>query len=407
MQSKKKIKIVLLLFMLASLLSGCSIDGEMLKSIVKDSVEGAKEATNRNVDGNLSNKLGDLRYLGAKKPDSQVLGEQDGLFYFEKLSDEDKQIYGQIYEALVNRTEPKMLSFDNEKVENIHQYVLNDHPEIFYTQGFCFKSLQFMEKTVSSSLEANYEMTPEEQQRNQKLIDEYVETFLSGMPEGLDDYGKIKYTYDYIVLHTQYEKDSENNQNICSVFIGGKSVCQGYTKAMQYLLRRLGIEATLVVGSADGEAHSWNLVKADGQYYYVDATWGYTQYKEQLGDNQTVTTADITYDFFMITTEELLLTHQLDYPALLPECTATEDNYYMRENLYFTIPDVERAGQLVVSYMASGQKTVTLKCSSAEVMNQLKAELFDQQKIFDYTGDKKSISFGQEEKLHVLTIFLG
>lgn len=42
----------------------------------------------------------------------------------------------------------------------------------------------------------------------------------------------------------------------------------------------------------------------------------------------------INYDYFLVTTQELEKTHQLDESIPLPECMADADNYYVHEGLY-------------------------------------------------------------------------
>lgn len=55
----------------------------------------------------------------------------------------------------------------------------------------------------------------------------------------------------------------------------GKSICYGFADAFNYLLRQVGMEAYLVKSyrASDRAAHSWSLVKIDGDYYHCDPTW--------------------------------------------------------------------------------------------------------------------------------------
>ena len=59
--------------------------------------------------------------------------------------------------------------------------------------------------------------------------------------------------------------------------VGGEAVCEGYARATQLLLNKLGVENFLVIGDAkndDGkiEPHMWNIVEQDGRYYIADIT---------------------------------------------------------------------------------------------------------------------------------------
>ena len=64
-----------------------------------------------------------------------------------------------------------------------------------------------------------------------------------------------------------------------------QSVCAGYSKATQYLLEQLGVFCTYVTGkTTEGGNHAWNLVKCNGDYYYVDTTWGDPVFQQEEGE---------------------------------------------------------------------------------------------------------------------------
>ena len=60
-----------------------------------------------------------------------------------------------------------------------------------------------------------------------------------------------------------------------------------------------------------GEAHAWNLVKCDGEYYYVDTTWGDPVFLQEENALETIGN-EITYDYLCCSDDELLKTHTLE-----------------------------------------------------------------------------------------------
>ena len=89
----------------------------------------------------------------------------------------------------------------------------------------------------------------------------------------MDDYHKIKTIHDYIVNNTAYKDDGTNQcHSAYSALIQGYAVCQGYAGLFQRLCKEVGIETRYITGYA-GEAHAWNIVKLDNQWYNVDVTW--------------------------------------------------------------------------------------------------------------------------------------
>ncbi len=53
-----------------------------------------------------------------------------------------------------------------------------------------------------------------------------------------------------------------------------RGVCQCYALLMNALLQRVGVESRYLSGTlSSGGSHAWNLVKIDGAWYHIDATW--------------------------------------------------------------------------------------------------------------------------------------
>ena len=201
-----------------------------------------------------------------------------------------------------------------------------------------------------------------------------------------------------------------DNQNICSVFLNNRSVCQGYSKATQLLLNRMGVECTLVTGVVNTtEGHSWNLVKMDGDYYHLDTTWGDASYQSIEGeDEEWLRNLDIVnYDYFGVSTSEIQKTHVIDNPIELPNCTASACNYYVREGCLLSGPDRDKLGSILSSHPIVRDGSTIVKCTDRLTYDWLMNYLITESRVFDYVeSGGGSIGYAQNEDALSLTLWL-
>lgn len=330
---------------------------------------------------------------GAGGEETVALPEEDhsGRFYYDALPEEEQAWYADMYAIMAGMYTGAALSpqgygtVAEQEIDKIFQCVMNDHPELFFVKGYRYTTYTRDEEIVKISFEGDYTMSAAERQSRQELIDAAVAECLGGISSEASEYEKVKYVYEYLVLHTDYNQNASENQNIYSVFVGGESVCQGYAKAAQYLFDKLGIASTLVVGNVrEGERHAWNLVWVDGNSYYLDVTWGDASYRAVDAAENELPAPPVNYDYLCITTSELLKTHEPDDLILLPECTATAANYYVMEGACFDSYDEEAVAAFFDSACEENRITVTLKCTSGEVYAVFMEKLIENQEIFRY-----------------------
>ena len=400
-------KLYIVLFMLL-FLTGCSSE-EILSEVPQTIVLPVEEIDS------LPGQVAEETTAESDNTESCSLLEEGGSrFAYESLDAQEQIWYGEIEQALGEMTDTVKLStepigqgMDEQDIDRIFQCVLIDHPEIFYTTGYTYTKYSRGDRTVGIDFAGTYSLSREEAVNKAEEIRERASEWLSDIPSDASEYDKVKAVYEKIIFSTDYDLNASDNQNIASVFLGNSSVCQGYAKATQYLLNHLGVMCTLVQGTVDtGEAHAWNLVRVDGDYYYVDTTWGDASYQMEDGSGQEEL-PEINYDYLCVTTQELLRTHCIESVVAMPECTATQANYYVREGVYFTSYDAEQMQSIFDRAWESGRTEITLKCADEECYREICRVLIDEQEIFSYMPENSStIAYAQNGKQLSLTFWV-
>ena len=314
-----------------------------------------------------------------------LLEEGGSRFAYESLDAQEQIWYQEIEQAIGSMddtiklsTEPLEQGMDEQDIDKVFQCVLIDHPEIFYTTGYTYTKYSRGEKTVGIDFAGTYDQTKEEAVARAEAIRSVTAEWLSGMEEAASEYDKVKAVYEAVIFSTNYDLSAADNQNIASVFLD------------------------------TGEAHAWNLVQVDGDYYYVDTTWGDASYRMENGSEQR-SLPEINYDYLCVTTEDLLRTHRIEAVIPMPECTATEANYYVREGSYFTSYDHEQMQAVFDRAIEGGRTEVTIKCADELCYQEICHALIDEQEIFSYMqiqGNSNTVTYAQNGKQLSLTFWV-
>lgn len=330
-------------------------------------------------------------------------------YYFTLLSDEEKKVYNVMYEAFSNVESGNAIpTLDEATMNKVAGYLRMDHPEFFYLESMGYTHYTkggVIQKTVIS---AKYSDSKTGIKVDRENMDRVADQIIASFPPGADDYTKVKMTYEWIINNTDYVKDSKDNQNMKSVLLYHQSVCAGYAKALQYVLNKAGVPTIYVDGRSliSGENHAWNMCFVNGEYYYVDATWGDASYTAN-GYSGAEPKAAINYDYLLVTTEEIERTHAMASDLILPMCRAVEDNYYIREGLYLWGYDYDTIAQMFSNAYASGRRQVEFKCANLEIYDEVRKNLITNSGVFDFIqGDSSTISYVEDEEQRTLCFWL-
>jgi hypothetical protein len=325
-------------------------------------------------------------------------------YAYHKLDEKSQALYLEMLDALGNMREDVELStLDHSLLDEVFTCVMNDHPELFFVTGYKYTEYTIGNKVTGISFSGTYSMERDEVYSDRLMISQIVTDCLAAAKSS-DEYEIAKYLYECIINNTEYDKTVENNQNICSVFLQGRSVCQGYAKSMQYMLQEAGIQCFIVTGFTGGERHAWDLAKINNEYYYIDPTWGDASYSYN-GNVEDSYAPSINYDYFMVTTDELTRTHSIEKVVDLPLCSSQSDNYFVREGLYFSDYDEARLYDIFNSDISKERGYVTIKCADG-VYNIMISNLVESQKIFDLIDRQgESIAYTSNSELGTISFW--
>ena len=204
---------------------------------------------------------------------------------------------------------------------------------------------------------------------------------LAAAPAG--DYERALYLYDWLLTHVAYTERETYDQTAYAALCEGQAVCGGIADAYVCLLERGGIPARTVTGTAvssDGtsERHAWVAAELDGVVYYFDPTWDL-----QDGDDAKALPDYLSHTWFALTAARMAVRHTPDDPALWPDSRANADNYYVRSGYTAAEATVAAAAAAVRSQWEDGRAVLEFRCESPEVYDEMRALLFDRDRLWD------------------------
>lgn len=325
----------------------------------------------------LSGEPEEVEELRQMKVAQSEEGHQE--YYFKQLNEEEQRVYRELLKGIRAREKDFYLTLSqDDSIDRCYHAVLKDHPEIFWVHNH-----EKIYKTTYSDSDyctftPGYIYTESEISEIQNAMEAGFQEVSSLIPADASDYEKVRIVYTYVIDNTQYQA-SDDDQSIAGVFWKKEAVCAGYAGAVQYLLERIGVPCIYVDGSTQGstEGHAWNIVKLDGEYYYVDATNGdqpdfLNGNAAQLEEHKT-----IIYDYLCPFPEEYEKKYIRSEELTVPDCTAKDMNFYVLNQGCFDGYDWETIYDYCKMRLDNGAAVVRFKFSNQEAFAAACNELLD------------------------------
>ena len=229
---------------------------------------------------------------------------------------------------------------ENRELSDIFFRLRLDCPEIFYVTGFTYR---FTPGAENVELLPEYLFDKAKIRDHQKALASRVDK-LARPAMNMTASEKERYIHDFICQNVRYDKlKKPYSHEIIGPLGQGVGVCEGIAKSVKILCDALGLWCIIAVSEANPDQgvkyrHAWNILKLDGQYVHLDAT-----FDNSLGHNGV-----IRYDYFNLDDKRLFRDHQpVIYPV--PACAASDRFYYREAKLSFTkVEDVVKRAQMAI-----------------------------------------------------------
>jgi hypothetical protein len=324
------------------------------------------------------------------------------------LSDDEKAGYEKLKQAAIDMTDYVVFDtpLSKEKIIKLFNLLYTQENGIFWLDSIASPV------PADNAIRISFRYKKDDVKYMQGVLTEKISEIINAAPSGDDDYAKIKYIHEYIVLNCTFTKTGDTVSNAYGVLVDGTGQCDGYAFAFGLLASKMGLEVVTVNGTdKDGNTHAWNKVKADGNWYNIDCTW----------DDPVIDYENpeyIRYSYMLVPDKDIMdITHfENKLYFVSPPCSSISDNYFYRENLIFDNADsgIKTLGEQIKNNALTKTTQCEIKYSSSTVYNEAIRKLYDEgdlRRLIDTANAGKSAAItnvysATDDKLFIIHLSL-
>ena len=334
---------------------------------------------------------------------------------YENLGVNGKKMYEAIDAKLSsgeNTSQVEHLSGEvtQDEIENAVYAVYYDHPEYFWINGgYTYWTTKKGNETTVKIENHTYDFWDYTTDHSgyRARLEAAAEEAAEAARKEEGTFNQVKFVHDYLCRNAVYDNDSfaelnstvhtSKNWDYChsayGCLINHLCVCDGYSKAFQMILQKLGIPCYYTEGTGKTGAHAWNFLMLDGDYYYMDVTWD---------DPDDVNHTDfVMYDYYCNTYNGILRDHAFmteERNFWYPQCSATACDYFVHEGLDLADYDLAKIEQLAAR---SGGGTLAVRFSSPGVSSLAVQKLMKEGEIYQVMNNV-DVYYYEDQTLYVL-----
>jgi len=200
----------------------------------------------------------------------------EGYVWYRSLMEGDEgEIYDGLYRALKGEeSERRVPKCDPARLSVILELVCMDHPEIFWSEGYRYRSVRG-EPTMT--VLPTYSFAGKKQRALAESLEIRTSRILSPLA-ALPAEDALEQIHRFVLEQVKYDRVKKNySHQILGVLHHGIGVCEGIAKTVKHLCDRLDIPAIVVLGPGSPEQgaqrHAWNLIRIGSLWRHYDFTY--------------------------------------------------------------------------------------------------------------------------------------
>lgn len=265
--------------------------------------------------------------------DNIDLSEYEKLYYYNRLTEEQKEVFIKLDKGIDN-LEPKiklgLVEFENIKanVDAALKAIYNDRPEYYFLPNeYNVKTIKIF-KNAYVFVEFEYDIkNKEERNKNDRELKNAIQQLLYRvLSDDMTQIEKEIAIHDELASMVQYYKydtlaDIPHKKHTSyAALVEKEAVCDGISKAMQMLLNEVEIQSIIVFGKVDNIPHAWNIVNIEGENYHLDATSNVIEIDSKKY---------VVHNNFNLSDKQIETTHIISDEFDVPKCLSDKYNYYI------------------------------------------------------------------------------
>lgn len=335
----------------------------------------------------------------SEETESNLHQNESNSIMYNQLTESQKIAYDSIVNGLYEFKEEINIDSNLSDVKVAYDFVLSDHPELFYTDGYVYNEKSTILGNIASvSVFPNYICTDAEYDVVMEKIDTKINDFLETIDRSGNDYEISEDIYETVVNQVSYNTNTKLSNTMAAAFLNKEATCGGYAAIYSYLMQESNIPCATVKGTLNGQDHVWNVSIIDGDYYLSDLTNADAALLDANGNR----TEYINYSYLNMNPEFVSDYRATDIYAFITY-DSNEMNYYTQHGTYYDSYVISEVSDAINEAKNNGSSQVTLAFSSEQALQYAENNLFVNKQIQGILGNV-NVSYTDDIDMYTLTI---